>query len=62
MNQPREFVCIDCGITVVQIIPLHANDQDICAECTWMREVGSDIDDPAERERMLTTLRSFLKD
>ena len=49
---PREFDCIDCGIHVLQFVVHQANDQNLCAECTWLRAV----EDPAEREK----LREFL--
>ena len=48
----REFDCADCGAHVVQIIPAAANDQDVCAECGWLRSV----EDPQDREN----LRVFL--
>jgi len=47
-----EFVCIDCGIPVVSWGPESANDNPVCATCTWLRY----IEDPVERER----LRKFL--
>ena len=49
---PRIFTCSDCGIEVYAFAPDHANDQDICVECKWLR----DIEDPVEREK----LRLFL--
>lgn len=51
---PREFTCKDCGAHVVQIVPLHDNEQDICQTCSWLRS----IDDPEERE----LLRHWLKE
>lgn len=48
----REFICRDCSIPVVQIIPTHDNDQDICSTCLWLRT----IEDPQER----AALRDFL--
>ena len=53
MSEPREFDCIDCGQHVVQIIENHANDDDVCIECLWLRG----IKDPAERE----AAREFLR-
>lgn len=50
----KTFICIDCGADVVSIGTVHANDMDICAECTWLRAV----EDDAEREK----LRKFLKE
>ena len=52
IEPPREFDCIDCGIHVLQFMPHQANDQNLCAECTWLRSV----EDPVEREK----LREFL--
>jgi hypothetical protein len=49
---PREFECMDCGVLVVSLGELAANDQDCCAECTWLRSV----EDPAEREKLRTFL------
>lgn len=49
---PREFVCTDCGTPVFSFGESAANDQDICAECQWLRSIA----DPIERER----LRQFL--
>ena len=49
----REFVCRDCGIPTVVIIPTYDNDQELCATCTWIRT----IDDPQQRAE----LRHFLK-
>lgn len=49
----EEFSCIDCGVRVVRFGPPVANDQHVCAECTWLRS----IEDPEERER----LRRFLQ-
>jgi hypothetical protein len=48
----REFTCVDCGIRVVQLIQSHANDQDLCAVCTFLRT----IEDPKER----ADVRKFL--
>lgn len=50
----RTFVCRDCGVDVVSFGPVHANDQDICAECLWLRS----IEDPVEREKLRQFLRS----
>lgn len=47
-----EFICIDCSVPVVRFGTLHANDQDLCAQCAWLRN----IEDPKEREE----LRKFL--
>jgi hypothetical protein len=47
-NPPIEFDCIDCGIHVLLFIPVAANDQYICAACTWLRS----IEDPVERALM----------
>jgi hypothetical protein len=49
----REFTCLDCGCLVASIGERAANDQDICMECQWLR----DIEDPIEREQ----LRAWLK-
>jgi hypothetical protein len=48
------FTCLDCGIEVHAIGVSAANDQDLCIECTWLRN----IEDPAEREK----LRQWLKE
>jgi hypothetical protein len=49
----REFTCKDCGTLVFAFGEQHANDQDLCAECIWLRAV----EDPVDREK----LREFLK-
>jgi len=51
-EQPRTFICRDCEIEVHAFAPDHANDQDLCVECKWLRA----IEDPIEREQ----LRDFL--
>ena len=43
---------MDCGVPVVSWGPESANDNPVCATCTWLRY----IEDPVERER----LRKFL--
>ena len=48
----REFRCVDCGAEVCSLGEPHANDQDMCATCLWLRAV----EDDRERER----LRAFL--
>ena len=48
MSEPREFVCIDCGSEVASFGEPAANDQPLCAQCLWLR----DIEDPEERERL----------
>ena len=53
MTEPREFVCNDCGIHVVDLTPLAANDRDLCQQCLWLRA----IPDAEEREK----LRRFLE-
>jgi hypothetical protein len=57
MSEPvehaREFICMDCGSTVTVFMPLAANEQDICIECTFIRS----IEDPMERQK----IRDFLK-
>jgi hypothetical protein len=45
--RPRQFTCRDCG-TRVYCYVAAANDDDLCIECTWLR----DIDDPAERDKL----------
>lgn len=52
MSATHEFDCIDCGTHVLSFGPEHANDENICAECMWLRS----IEDPIEREQ----LRKFL--
>lgn len=52
VSATSEFDCIDCGIHVLRFINHFANDQYLCAECTWLRS----IEDPVEREK----LRKFL--
>jgi hypothetical protein len=47
-----EFTCIDCGTRVFAIGYHHANDDPVCATCSWLRA----IEDPDEREK----LRKFL--
>jgi len=50
----REFTCRDCGTEVTSFGDPHAaNEQDLCTECQWLRE----IEDPVEREK----LRKFLE-
>jgi hypothetical protein len=53
----REFICRDCGAHVDAFGEPDAfkpaNDQDLCAECLWLRS----IEDPVEREK----LREFLR-
>ena len=44
----RQFTCIDCGWHVVVMSVPHANDEDLCAQCSWLRE----IKDPEEREKL----------
>ncbi len=51
-HDSREFICRDCGVPTVVVIPHHANDQDVCATCQWIRS----IEDPVERAE----LRRFL--
>jgi hypothetical protein len=53
MDAPREFICLDCGILVVSFAVPAANDQALCGECIWLR----DIEDDAERERLRAWLR-----
>jgi hypothetical protein len=48
MTEPREFICKDCETQVLAFATPHANDQDICAQCQWLRSVA----DPKERERL----------
>lgn len=48
MTEPRSFTCQDCGTLVFSFGEPHANDQDVCAECTWLRN----IEDPVEREKL----------
>lgn len=43
----KEFDCIDCGEHATLVVERHANDQDICLECLWIR----DIKDDAERRK-----------
>ena len=45
--RPQQFTCQDCGISVFRYVP-SANDDNVCIECTWLR----DIDDPEEREKL----------
>lgn len=33
----REFDCIDCGIHVLHFGPAHANDENLCFNCKWLR-------------------------
>lgn len=53
----REFICRDCGTNVTVFGEVDAfkpaNDQDLCAECIWIRS----IENPVEREK----LRAFLQ-
>jgi len=39
-----EFDCIDCGTHVVHFGYRPANDQDICATCSWIRGLPSEAD------------------
>jgi hypothetical protein len=48
----HEFDCKDCGEHVVSFGPIFSNDNDVCAQCTWIRS----IPDEADRQR----LREFL--
>lgn len=48
MAEPREFTCRDCGTPVVSFGEQHHNDQDVCATCSWLRQ----IEDPVEREKL----------
>jgi hypothetical protein len=50
--EPRTFKCEDCGILVI-VYQTHANDQNLCAECTWLRDI-EDVDDRK-------ALREFLR-
>ena len=52
--QPREFTCTDCGWDVVSWGEQADNEQDICAQCSWLR----DIKNEAERDK----LRKFLQE
>jgi hypothetical protein len=52
-HECREFVCRDCGTPVIQIVPVHDNEQDICSTCLWLRGIEDDKD--------RTSLRSFLR-
>jgi len=38
----REFKCIDCGWHVVSFGEPQANDQDLCCQCQWLRDVKDD--------------------
>lgn len=42
----REFRCEDCGIDVIQLMPVAANDVPFCGMCSFIRS----IEDPVERE------------
>jgi hypothetical protein len=42
-----EFTCIDCGAHVYRAVQMAANDDHVCVECAWIR----DIEDPEARER-----------
>ena len=57
MSEPiehvREFTCIDCGIHVTQFLPLAANEQDVCIECSLIRT----IEDPVERQKIRKLLK-----
>jgi hypothetical protein len=44
----RAFICRDCGWDCVSFGEPHANDQDICQQCQWLRE----IEDPQERAKL----------
>ena len=46
------FTCLDCGAEVHRF-SLAANDDHVCIECKWLR----DIEDPAEREVLRKELR-----
>ena len=48
MESPEEFDCLDCGCRVYRFAGLAANDDHLCAECHWLRDVA----DPKERERL----------
>lgn len=52
-GQVIEFDCEDCGVHVVQIIPIAANDPGLCMECGWLRGIA----DIEERR----ALREFLR-
>lgn len=49
----REFDCRDCGVRVVRVVQTHANDDDICGECAFLRT----IEDPDDRANLTAFLR-----
>jgi hypothetical protein len=51
-RRPREFICRDCGIEVVQFVVLEPNLDDVCMTCLWLR----DIADPNERDSLRKVL------
>jgi hypothetical protein len=50
---PRVFACIDCGWDIASFGEPHDNDQDICAQCIWLRETK----DEAVRAKLREYLR-----
>jgi hypothetical protein len=55
---PREFTCIDCGCLVTHYGETAANDDDLCVECSWLR----DIADPVEREKLRAWLKAWMEE
>jgi hypothetical protein len=54
VDLPEPFKCIDCGIEVHRFVELAANDQHLCLECLWLRE----IEDPEQRKVLRELFRS----
>jgi len=51
----REFTCMDCGVEALMVGQDHANDQDLCGTCRWLRN----IENPQKRAGMRAMLVRF---
>jgi hypothetical protein len=49
----RQFTCKDCGDDVFSFGVIHANDEDVCMTCKWLRS----IEDPQDRANLAAFLR-----
>jgi hypothetical protein len=46
----HEFDCEDCGVHVLSFGPAVANDNPVCAQCTWIRSMPNEADRKRLRE------------
>jgi hypothetical protein len=51
-NEPREFICTDCGRLIISFDLEPHPDIDLCATCRWIREVVPPDQQRAVRERL----------